>query len=154
VQEIGADGMIGGQAADVCGCPSESRTEKTTALMRLTMTAGAAAAGARSADSGILAAFGHAVGEAYQICDDIADACGRDIDLGKTAGQDRRHGRFSIVGERGPAAAWEHAASLIRDACRTVYARFGDSPGTRLLEEFANGILVRGFELVKFELVR
>ena len=154
VQEIGIDGMIGGQAADVCGERCQSRTEKTTALMRLTMAAGASAAGSGSAECETLAAFGHAVGEAYQIYDDLADAFAQDIDLGKTAGQDRRHGRFSIVSELQTEAACEHAAGLIHRACETVYAQFGDRRATRLLEDFANEILVRGLELVKFDLVR
>lgn len=149
VEEIGVDGMIGGQAVDVCGSNSEGRMEKTTALTRLSMAAGASAAGASQADSEVLVAFGHAMGEAYQICDDIADAFGSAADLGKTAGQDQRHGRFSIVDELGTDRAYEHAADLLQRACGAVHKHFGRCVHATLLEEFANGILVRGLELAR-----
>ena len=140
--------MIGGQAADIGGTRENSGLEKTTALTRLTMAAGAAAAGAESGDAELLAEFGHALGEAYQICDDIADAFGNDLELGKTAGQDDRHGRGSAVTELGRDAACEYARDLVERACRRLRNRFGDREPVALLEEFARSIVVRGYELV------
>lgn len=62
---LGADGMIGGQAVDLelrSGSVGPealaSRNLKTTALMRLTMTAGAIAGGASEAEVTALARFG------------------------------------------------------------------------------------------------
>jgi geranylgeranyl diphosphate synthase type II len=78
VECIGVDGMIGGQAIDLCAGPSEAslaaRDRKTSALMRLALTAGALAAGASRQDVAPLAAAGQQLGQAYQICDDLLDA--------------------------------------------------------------------------------
>ena len=149
IREIGVNGMVGGQAADLRDSHSPGRMEKTTALTRLTMIAGAAAAGAGAADADALAAFGHALGEAYQICDDIADAAAREFELGKTAGQDRRHGRSNLVAEVGAAAACKHAHDIAERACHRLRAAFGDRPETALLEEFARSIVERGLLLVR-----
>src|SRR5262249_31784521 len=80
---VGTNGMIGGQTVDLflqgVGQDSSalvSRNLKTTALMRLTMSAGAIACGADEEDAAVLADFGESLGVVYQICDDLLDALG------------------------------------------------------------------------------
>ena len=157
LREIGVDGMIGGQAGDLCSATWGNRLEKTTALTRLTMATGASAAGASAREIEVLMDFGHALGEAYQICDDIADTAGAELDLGKTAGQDARNGRRSIVNDLGREEASEYTRLLIDRACHSLRGHFGDLPPVKLLEEFVGTMVARGFELVKpqgFELVQ
>jgi geranylgeranyl diphosphate synthase type II len=89
-QCIGVNGMIGGQSADLNGTDLESRDCKTSALMRLTLTAGAQAGGAPASSIALLAECGERLGRAYQMLDDLNDTC---CDSGKTAAQDLRHHR-------------------------------------------------------------
>jgi len=76
---IGPNGMIGGQVVDL-----RSRTNhnerlkpvsylKTTALMRLMLTAGAIVAGAEDGQINALATYGENLGMAYQMLDDMVD---------------------------------------------------------------------------------
>ncbi|MFN7993341.1 MAG: polyprenyl synthetase family protein [Bryobacteraceae bacterium] len=145
-REIGVNGMIGGQAADLRATRSHSRMEKTTALARLTMAAGAMVAGARAAETDALVSFGHALGEAYQISDDVADVLGSEPDMGKSTGQDQRHGRSSALVELGIGGAWEYARELIDRAGGRLRDCFGNVAQAELLEDFARSVVSRGFE--------
>ncbi|HSE98629.1 MAG TPA: polyprenyl synthetase family protein [Blastocatellia bacterium] len=152
---IGEDGMIGGQAADL-----ESRTRggsvemlasrslKTTALMRLTLSAGAIACEASDQDRVALAEFGECLGAAYQIRDDLLDKLG-DSDLaGKTVGQDERHLRHSFTAALGLEGASHMAMSLIEQAKSSVAERFGDKHEARLLIDAAD-IIAGGVDRLK-----
>ena len=93
----GSHGMAGGQALDLAGVGrqldgaqlEQMHVYKTGALIRASVQLGALAAGC--ADSARLAAlerYGHCVGLAFQIRDDILDVEGDSATLGKTAGKD------------------------------------------------------------------
>ena len=145
---IGANGMIGGQAVDLVlqgqGRGPEalvSRNLKTTALMRLTMAAGAIACGADDDDAAVLADFGESLGMAYQICDDLLDELGASDALGKPARQDSRHARSTAVAELGVEGAHRLAASLVEDGVRSLQDRFGERPEVDLLADAAGMIL-------------
>jgi geranylgeranyl diphosphate synthase, type II len=97
---IGVDGMIGGQMIDLCSNSFDTadlgdRNRKTSAMMRLALTAGALGGGASCDDVAPLAGAGLMLGEAYQRGDDMLDSCGTAKQSGKTAGQDSRHKRLS-----------------------------------------------------------
>jgi geranylgeranyl pyrophosphate synthase len=143
VREIGASHMIGGQAIDLRGQNTAGRMEKTTSLTRLTMVAGAAAADAGIRDMAPLIAFGHDLGQAYQICDDLADVFDSDESTGKTSGQDCRHGRGSAVSNLGPTRARARAADLIDQAARDVRAHFGPTGPVEILVAFAQSVVPR-----------
>ncbi len=142
--EIGARGMIGGQAADLAGAGSHSRLEKTTALLRLTMAAGAASASARPNDTQALISFGETVGEIYQTCDDMVDALAVASACGKTVGQDQRHHRCNIALNLGYDRACIRVRDLADSAIHRLRRHFGHSPYIDLLEEFARGVVARG----------
>jgi farnesyl diphosphate synthase len=93
----GSHGMAGGQALDLAAVgkrlsPQElerMHVQKTGALIRASVRLGALAAGCR--DPALLDAlqrYGHAVGLAFQIRDDILDVEGDSSVIGKTAGKD------------------------------------------------------------------
>jgi geranylgeranyl diphosphate synthase type II len=137
---IGEDGMIGGQAADlrlsVDGGSVEtlaSRSLKTTALMRLTLIAGAIACGAGESDRAALEEFGECLGAAYQIRDDILDEIDDSGLAGKTVRQDERHLRHSFIAELGAEGASHMALSLIEQGKSAIIERFGDRREARLL---------------------
>lgn len=92
----GAEGMVGGQVLDMDG---EKRllnlqeletvhVNKTGALLRFSIEAGAVLANASSSDRVALVEYAHHIGLAFQIQDDILDIEGTSEQLGKTAGKD------------------------------------------------------------------
>ena len=93
----GAHGMAGGQAFDLAAVgkrltPDElerMHVYKTGALIRASVRLGALAAGCDDATAlTALDRFGHCIGLAFQIRDDILDIEGDSTTLGKTAGKD------------------------------------------------------------------
>ena len=93
----GANGMAGGQAFDLAAVGHGLTPEqlermhvyKTGALIRTSVRLGALAAGCE--DESVLAAldrYGHGIGLAFQIRDDILDVESDSATLGKTAGKD------------------------------------------------------------------
>lgn len=153
---IGADGMIGGQVADLelraaNAAPDAfaSRNLKTTALMRLTMTAGALACGAGEADAAALARYGECLGLAYQACDDLIDEMGESALAGKTVGQDARHLRPTFVTELGIEGAHRLAQKLAGEGKAAIIERFGQCCEAQLLAEVLDSVIR---EVGKFEL--
>jgi geranylgeranyl diphosphate synthase type II len=152
---VGEEGMIGGQAADL-GPGVEggrqgalaSRSLKTTALMRLTMSAGAIACEACEADISALAEFGEHLGAAYQVRDDLLDELGDSSLTGKTIKQDARHLRRSFVAELGVEGANHMAMGLIEQGKSAITGRFGDRLEARLLVEAAD-IIAGGVDIIK-----
>ncbi|MGN6519523.1 MAG: (2E,6E)-farnesyl diphosphate synthase [Dokdonella sp.] len=93
----GSHGMAGGQAFDlaavgqVLDAPELERmhVHKTGALIRASVRLGALAAGVRDARVlDALETYGHAIGLAFQIRDDLLDIEADTAQLGKTAGKD------------------------------------------------------------------
>lgn len=92
----GAEGMVGGQVLDIDG---ESRSlnlpelehvhiNKTGAILRFSIEAGAVLSGATLEERSALIEYAHHIGLAFQIQDDILDIVGTSEELGKTAGKD------------------------------------------------------------------
>ena len=111
-------GIVAGQAWEC-----ESRVElsqyqraKTGALFVASTCAGAQAAGA---DPQPWRALGEALGEAYQVADDIRDVMGAD-QLGKPVGQDAAHGRPSTAAELGLLGAVDYFRRLMQTAVDSV----------------------------------
>ena len=93
----GSHGMAGGQALDLAAVGQRlshaelerMHVHKTGALIRASVRLGALAAGC--SDSALLAAletYGHSIGLAFQIRDDLLDIEAETAQLGKTAGKD------------------------------------------------------------------
>ena len=119
----GSRGVVGGQQDDleaegapVDGSPAcRARLErihrgKTAALIAASCELGALAAGAAPAARAALAAYGEAVGLAFQIADDVLDATATSAQLGKTAGKDAAQGKLTYVAVCGLDAARAEAA--------------------------------------------
>jgi geranylgeranyl diphosphate synthase type II len=101
LQEVSAaagtvNGMVGGQVADLEAEGKSVGAEmleyihqsKTAALIRASIAAGALCAGASEEDAARLRRFGHSIGWAFQVTDDILDVEETSAALGKTAGKD------------------------------------------------------------------
>jgi len=101
----GISGMIGGQVADML---SENRVislsemeyihlHKTGALLEASIHCGCIIADAEPATLGRLTTFGHRLGLAFQIVDDILDIEGTEKELGKPIGSDEKNCKSTFV---------------------------------------------------------
>ncbi len=120
----GARGMVGGQAIDIAAvgrtidAASLARMHelKTGALIAAALRMGALLAGA---DAGAMAAidtYARALGLAFQVQDDILDACGETTVLGKTSGADAARTKPNYVMLLGEAGARGFSQELCTQA--------------------------------------
>ncbi|MBS3936096.1 MAG: polyprenyl synthetase family protein [Sulfuritalea sp.] len=129
-QAAGARGMVGGQAIDLAAVGATLTLEelefmhirKTGALIRAAVLLGAHCG---EADDAALVALGHYASRAgllFQIVDDILDAEGSTITLGKTAGKDAARNKPTYVSMLGLSRARELAATLRAQAQEALCA--------------------------------
>lgn len=89
---------------------------KTAALLTCCFRLGALIAGASRDKLAALTTFGHALGLAFQVIDDILDCTQSSEKLGKTAGKDAAAGKSTYVSILGLDAARAEAARLTAEA--------------------------------------
>jgi farnesyl diphosphate synthase len=125
----GSHGMAGGQALDLAAVGhtldaaglERMHVHKTGALIRASVRLGALAANCD--DPALLAAFeryGHCVGLAFQIRDDILDVESDSATLGKTAGKDAAHEKPTYPSTLGMAGSRRHLAELVEAAVASL----------------------------------
>ncbi len=109
---------------------------KTACLFSVSMRLGAVLAGASEAQEEILAAYGRAVGLAFQIVDDVLDLTATEDVLGKPVASDLREGKatLSVV------HAADHGTAADRQAIRRV---LDDRSFERVSREQIQQILAR-----------
>jgi geranylgeranyl diphosphate synthase type II len=120
----GAAGMVGGQLADLEAEGERIGAErlrwihrhKTGALFSACCEVGAIHAGAPAGQVEALAAFGRAIGLAFQIADDLLDLTGDPAALGKTPGKDERAQKATYPALLGEPASREEALALVGTA--------------------------------------
>ncbi len=141
---IGLDGMIGGQEIDLSNHDGHSsldeRDRKTSALMRLSLTAGALALGASRERVEPLAAAGQRLGRAYQIADDLLDLGTPNQPTGKTTGQDLRHGRPSHHGRIDIDASYDEVRGQVQQARHALIESFGPKDEVAALIGFIDSL--------------
>jgi len=94
----GINGMIGGQCADITweGNPPNEKElriihkNKTGALLKASVVAGALCAGATGDKLDRLCMFGEYIGDMFQIVDDILDVIGDEQEIGKKVNKDEQ----------------------------------------------------------------
>jgi len=124
----GVGGMAGGQMLDLA---AEGRFEdkalaerdiitmqamKTGALLRFACRAGALLGQADGKSLAGIDRYGAAIGEAFQIADDLLDVEGDAVSLGKAAGKDAAAGKATLVAALGVKAARARLDALVADA--------------------------------------
>ncbi len=116
-----ADGkpLGGGEAAVL-----QLQAMKTGALLAASVDMGAILGRASAADRRDLAAYGSALGKAFQIADDLLDAEGSAETVGKATGKDAAMGKSTLVSLLGPDRARVRLGELVRDA-EAALERFG-----------------------------
>src|SRR4029078_6128530 len=133
----GLGGMVGGQMLDLA---AEGRFEskrtlgekeiltlqamKTGALIRFACNAGAILGKADASTRANIARYGSAIGQAFQIADDLLDVEGDTKTLGKEAGKDAAAGQATLVATLGIDRARARLNELVTEA-NAALAPFG-----------------------------
>ena len=139
----GIGGMTGGQMLDLTaegrfGRTDEFRDErptlrlqamKTGALLRFACTAGALLGKAPPPAMQAIGRYGDALGQAFQIADDLLDVEGDATTIGKSTGKDAAHGKATLIGILGRDGAHARLDALVAEAANAL-APFGDAAGT------------------------
>jgi farnesyl diphosphate synthase len=135
----GLGGMAGGQMLDLAAegrfSPNGSQAfdaaetrqlqaMKTGALLRFACLSGPILGEAGAAERAALDRYGCAVGEAFQIADDLLDVEGDPVTLGKATGKDAAAHKATLVGVLGTEGAKERLSLLVAEA-ETALAPFG-----------------------------
>ncbi|MET0877775.1 MAG: polyprenyl synthetase family protein, partial [Tardiphaga sp.] len=134
----GIGGMVGGQMLDLAGEGRFGDREpvdvarlqqmKTGALLRFGCIAGALLGQATPDQYKALDDYGRALGEAFQIADDLLDVEGDAASLGKPAGADAALGKTTFVTQLGLKGAKQRVSDLIgtADAALSIFGGKGD----------------------------
>jgi farnesyl diphosphate synthase len=140
----GLGGMVGGQMLDLAAegrfnggarsAMGESeilslQAMKTGALLRFGCTAGAILGNADRGAHEALVHYGRALGQAFQIADDLLDVEGDAAALGKATGKDAAHGKATLVGILGLESAHARLDQLVAEADAALEV-FGEKAAT------------------------
>jgi farnesyl diphosphate synthase len=148
----GVGGMAGGQMLDLAaegrfGAQNRGESDvktlqamKTGALLRFGCEAGGILASAKPQQRDALERYGSAVGEAFQIADDLLDIEGDPALVGKQTGKDAAAGKATFVSVLGLAGAKARLQQLVADA-ENALATFG--PSAAILVEGARFVADR-----------
>jgi geranylgeranyl diphosphate synthase type II len=146
--ETGVTGLIGGQMVDL---ESEGRKvdkktidyiheNKTAKLIKLCLRFGALAGGAPEEEQKALEEYGHKIGVAFQIIDDLLDIEGDPDEMGKTVGKDAHVQKATYPSVHGMAESRRKAQELISQA-REAIAPLGEK--AEVLDTLAEYMLTR-----------
>jgi|Go1ome_4_1110791.scaffolds.fasta_scaffold06351_3 geranylgeranyl diphosphate synthase type II len=128
----GAEGMVAGQSVDVyCekhGCGEEDKKKlldyihrnKTAAMIRGALLAGAELGNPSDAVRAAFSEYGEKLGIAFQVADDILDACSTSESMGKTVGKDAQEGKLTYVSLYGVEESKKRLAELTEAAKHAI----------------------------------
>ena len=150
----GLGGMVGGQMLDLAaegrfGWNDTPQGEKdvltlqamkTGAILRFCCTAGAILGNALASQRDAVNRYGQAIGQAFQIADDLLDVEGDTATLGKAAGKDAAQGKATLVDLLGRDGAHARLDQLVAEAEKAL-APFGTNAA--ILKDAARFIAVR-----------
>jgi geranylgeranyl diphosphate synthase, type II len=145
----GARGMVGGQAADMLGEKGLTKleeldyihTHKTSDLIVFSLRAGGRVAGAAEEQLEALSRFGHGIGLAFQIQDDILDVIGDEKKLGKPVGSDEKQHKTTYPSFIGMEASEKKVRELTEMAKESLLT--GGIPNPKRLLDIADFLMHR-----------
>ena len=145
----GHDGMAGGQAIDLASVGTRldeaglrrMHQLKTGALLLASVRLGAACGRVSPPALACLDRYGHALGIAFQVIDDVLDVTADSATLGKTAGKDAANDKPTYVSLLGLARSRQYADELLQEAL-DVLAQSGLTH-TQLLADLALQVVGR-----------
>ncbi len=127
----GWQGMVAGQTLDLA---AEDKTDlsfydvqkiqslKTGALIQYACQAGAILAKANDQEINALKSYGHFLGRAFQVADDLLDVNGDVVKVGKAVDKDQQAGKVTYVSLMGAKEASEYLVDLEREAIDCISA--------------------------------
>lgn len=146
----GLGNMVGGQVLDLeAEAASKPHTAeeviqlqsmKTGALLRYAVEAGAIFARADTSAKAALSRYGHAIGAAFQVADDILDVEADEAALGKRAGKDADRNKATLVAALGLEDARARRDRLSQEAVGALES-FGEK--AKILREAARFAVAR-----------
>jgi geranylgeranyl diphosphate synthase type II len=144
----GSFGMIGGQVMDITSEGKQVELEvleyihrhKTAALIEAAVTIGGLLGRGTAAQVQALERYGHCVGWAFQVADDILDVEGDAVLLGKKVGQDAQHGKITYPALLGLETSRQRATALMQEGIQAL-AEFDQRAA--LLRQIATYIVAR-----------
>lgn len=145
----GVSGMVAGQVIDLASETAANpgldelrfiQANKTAAMIKAAILAGAHIAGANEEQLDALGRFGEAYGALFQMTDDILDIEGDFEGMGKTLGKDEAENKLTYISLYGMEKAKELARETAQQAVDAVKI-FGE--GAALLRELAQSCLSR-----------
>ena len=144
---IGACGTVGGQVLDLEGEKRKLTKEelyhvhdlKTSALIQASALLGCCASENGKDYFDIAKKYGHNIGIAFQVIDDILDVISDEETLGKPIGSDAESNKTTFMDFYTVDEARKYAEKLTEEAC----AELGDSEYANLLKELAYYLLER-----------
>jgi len=124
--DLAAEGRFDGGARQRLGAAEVARLQamKTGALLKFACRAGGLLGQATPAGREALERYGAAVGQAFQIADDLLDVEGDPALVGKQTGKDAGAGKATMVAILGPAGAKARLRELVGEA-EAALAPFG-----------------------------
>jgi farnesyl diphosphate synthase len=148
-QSAGHAGMAGGQAIDLASVGlsltesqlHEMHRRKTGVLLQASVMMGAACGAASVHQRQSLAAYGAAIGLAFQVVDDILDVTADSATLGKTAGKDAAQAKPTYVSLLG----LDRSRAYARELLEAAMVALGSSklPDTQALQALAMMVVNR-----------
>lgn len=129
ILDLGAEGRFDGEVKTLSQSEIETlQGMKTGALLRFACVAGAILGQAGAEKRTALERYGAAIGEAFQIADDLLDVEGDAATLGKATGKDAAANKGTLVSLLGIPGARERLAARVAEA-ESALAPFGDAAG-------------------------
>jgi farnesyl diphosphate synthase len=137
----GLGGMVGGQLLDLgaegrfgpvtLGVDDTLQLQamKTGAILAFSVEAGAIVGGANTDERKALLRYGHALGQAFQIADDILDREASPEAMGKATGKDKDAGKATLVDRLGLDGARAECDRLVT-VCEDAVSAWGDKAET------------------------
>lgn len=146
-QAAGATALVGGQVDDLAAEHHQGTLDdvasiharKTAAMLWACCRLGGICAGATAEQISALEVYGHRLGLAFQIADDLLDVEGSQTDVGKRLGKDGDRGKLTYPAVLGVEASRRQAAALIEEGCLSVKGL----PQADRLEALARYVLER-----------
>jgi geranylgeranyl diphosphate synthase type II len=145
----GANGMIGGQVADVLNenkpidieLLNYIHTHKTSAMIEASFVVGALLANATEREVEVFRSIGKNIGLAFQIQDDILDVTGSEFELGKPINSDEKNSKVTYVTLKGMEKSTQIVFEQLEEA--VTYLQSFDSDKCEFLLAFIEYLKTR-----------